>query len=434
MNVPSGYTALDMVGFTDKGAYNSATSYVKNDLVRYNGDTWRCKLDDTVNHTPEEGTYWTIFIDAPSALDDLTDVTISSVANEDILEYDSATSKWKNSTGLSNVKQALSNYVADYGVKNLLENTSSSFDANGVHFVVNSDGTVTVSTESGGATINTPLNIATGITINKPVRLSGCPSGGSLNSYWLDTGVTTYADIGSGVSVNSLSNATIRLVVKGGTVITTPIVFKPMITDANAPNSDYNHYVPYAMTNKELTDNKAEKSDLASISITGTTNSTGSTIASGTYFYLNGQLVKAKANIANGATFTANTNYEVVTAGALNDLRKVTTGTLSLTSDYFDTTDSYNNGSWRRCGNVVTFIMNGITKAIIPNGNIYFAGGLPVTSDAIQVGFAYDVTNGTGAPSLLGQVRVSSGYINYPFNNQIEVGTRIRIVGTYICD
>ena len=82
-------------------------------------------------------------------------------------------------------------------------------------------------------------------------------------------------------------------------------------------------FTPYAMTNRELTENKAEKSDLASISITGTTNNTGSTIAYGTYFYLNGQLVRAKATIANAATFTKDTNYEVVTAGVLNKLRNI---------------------------------------------------------------------------------------------------------------
>ena len=70
----------------------------------------------------------------------------------------------------------------------------------------------------------------------------------------------------------------------------------------------------------DVTENKAEKSDLTSINIKGTTNSTGSSIASGTYFYLNNVLVKAKADIANGATFTKNTNYEEVTAGGLNAL------------------------------------------------------------------------------------------------------------------
>ena len=68
----------------------------------------------------------------------------------------------------------------------------------------------------------------------------------------------------------------------------------------------------------EVNDNKANKTDLTSINQTGTTNTTGSTIASGTYFYLNRVLVKAKTTIASGATFTLNTNYEVVTAGGLN--------------------------------------------------------------------------------------------------------------------
>lgn len=66
---------------------------------------------------------------------------------------------------------------------------------------------------------------------------------------------------------------------------------------------------------------KADKTDLASIQITGSTNNTGATITSGTYFYLNDTLVRAKTAIANGATLTLNTNYEVVTAGVLNDFK-----------------------------------------------------------------------------------------------------------------
>lgn len=59
---------------------------------------------------------------------------------------------------------------------------------------------------------------------------------------------------------------------------------------------------------------------LTSISITGTTNNTGSTITKGTYFYLNGNFVKAKEDIANNATFTLNTNYAVITIGGFNQL------------------------------------------------------------------------------------------------------------------
>ena len=63
---------------------------------------------------------------------------------------------------------------------------------------------------------------------------------------------------------------------------------------------------------------KADKSDLTSIVQNGSTASQA--ISNGTYFYLNGTLVRAISDIASGATFTANTNYEVVTAGGLNDI------------------------------------------------------------------------------------------------------------------
>ena len=73
-----------------------------------------------------------------------------------------------------------------------------------------------------------------------------------------------------------------------------------------------------------LNSGKAPKSDLASISITGSTNNTGNTIAKGTYFYKDGALVKAIASIANGATLTSGTNYSTVTAGALNEINDTT--------------------------------------------------------------------------------------------------------------
>lgn len=74
-------------------------------------------------------------------------------------------------------------------------------------------------------------------------------------------------------------------------------------------------------TTKNVQDKVARKADLTNLDLTGTTNTTGSAIASGTYFYLNGTLVRAKTAIASGATFTLNTNYEVVTVGGLNDLK-----------------------------------------------------------------------------------------------------------------
>jgi len=65
---------------------------------------------------------------------------------------------------------------------------------------------------------------------------------------------------------------------------------------------------------------KSAVDGLTNIYIEGSTNNTGSTISMDTYFYLNGTLVKAITAIASGATFTLNTNYEVVSEGGLNDL------------------------------------------------------------------------------------------------------------------
>lgn len=61
----------------------------------------------------------------------------------------------------------------------------------------------------------------------------------------------------------------------------------------------------------------APKTDLSAVIATGTTNGTGSQIDAGTYFYLNGDYCVAKTDIAANATFTLNTNYEVVTVGGV---------------------------------------------------------------------------------------------------------------------
>lgn len=64
---PTGYTALDLVGYTDRGPYSAVTNYVKNDLTHHNGIIWRCLIDDTIGITPVEGVNWTVFINAGSA-------------------------------------------------------------------------------------------------------------------------------------------------------------------------------------------------------------------------------------------------------------------------------------------------------------------------------------------------------------------------------
>lgn len=65
---PTGYTALDLVGFTDRGTYAADVNYVRNDLVHYGGSIWRILIDDTIGITPAEGPNYTLYIGEPTNL------------------------------------------------------------------------------------------------------------------------------------------------------------------------------------------------------------------------------------------------------------------------------------------------------------------------------------------------------------------------------
>lgn len=63
MAVLDGYMPLDFVGFTDKGWYSPAETYMQNDLVHNGGVIWKCMTDGTSGVEPEEGDTWEIFIE-----------------------------------------------------------------------------------------------------------------------------------------------------------------------------------------------------------------------------------------------------------------------------------------------------------------------------------------------------------------------------------
>lgn len=89
--------------------------------------------------------------------------------------------------------------------------------------------------------------------------------------------------------------------------------------------------------NDQLND-KADKTDLTSTIATGAINTTGAPITDGTYFYKDGVMSRAIADIAENATFTLNTNYENVQTGALNDI--------SSKKDTYSTTETKTNKVW----------------------------------------------------------------------------------------
>lgn len=153
------------------------------------------------------------------------------------------------------------------GAVNLLPNEATTQTINGVTFTVNDDGTITANGTSTKETWFYLLgknssdykmipNIA-----GKKLRLSGCPSGSDGSNYTLRfferTPVTSgHIDSGGGntfIVQTGLTGCNSAIYINSGITVSNK-VFKPMITVADMPNSDYNHYVPYAKSNKELTD------------------------------------------------------------------------------------------------------------------------------------------------------------------------------------
>lgn len=150
------------------------------------------------------------------------------------------------------------------GAVNLYKPLISSQVTRGVTFTVNSDGTISTSGTSNALIY---FSLEGDNSFQMPTgryHLSGCPSGGGTNTtffmYLQDMTATQLVgqDNGTGVDVDLINGHLYRIFIfvgysSGVGVNMNGKVFKPMLTLADMPNSDYNHYVPYAMSNQEIT-------------------------------------------------------------------------------------------------------------------------------------------------------------------------------------
>lgn len=140
-----------------------------------------------------------------------------------------------------------------YGSKNLLPNNATSQVINGITFTVNSDGSVTA---NGTASAFTFFKLATIVDMNSrldsgvQIICSGCPEGGLSNTYNITVGESG-VDTGDGCLMTTpLTGVNIGIIIKNGVQINN-LTFYPMIRDARITDPTY---VPYAMTNRELTE------------------------------------------------------------------------------------------------------------------------------------------------------------------------------------
>ena len=256
MTNPTGYTALDLVGYTDKGDYSSIETYVKNDLTNYNGIKWRCLIDDTTDVTPTEGLNWTKFIEYGDYVNEVD-------YEEDIYGVETPN------------PQSIQNQITDQtnvlGAKNWLENNETSRVIDGITWTVYADKIVTANGTVTSGVVNSQFSIP--FTFGgRSFLFNGSPNDKNCSIYIWDSTTNARAKKSNGDECDNSTNnsdsevfpveghankCVLRVV---GTV--SNAVFCPMLRLASNPD---NTYVPYAMTNRELTEKKINLSDLKTV-------------------------------------------------------------------------------------------------------------------------------------------------------------------------
>lgn len=150
---------------------------------------------------------------------------------------------------------AIEAMTEETGACNLLPNNIENGTHNDVVISTNTDKTIT----ANGTNTGTYLDLTIGyVTLGSgEYYFSGCPSGGDWNttySLWLTTndGSLDIKETGTPqkFTLTSIITARAHLVIRGGCVCNN-VTFKPMIHDARLHPLDY---IPYAMTNRELTE------------------------------------------------------------------------------------------------------------------------------------------------------------------------------------
>lgn len=198
------------------------------------------------------------------------------------------------------------------GAVNMLPNTATSQTINSVEWTVNSDGTVQAYLPSGTTTSEeSNLIIAPSDEMNAllseygELKLVGCPVGGSdqTGGYGIrcKQGSSYPRDIGNGIILKS-SGGTVNIGlscnIREGATGPMTLLFKPMIGLVSTPNFDYAHYVPYAKTNRQLTEDSVDWDDYSEV---GAVNLFKNTLTTQT---------------VNGVTYTVNDDLSVSTANS----------------------------------------------------------------------------------------------------------------------
>ena len=190
------------------------------------------------------------------------------------------------------------------GAKNLLENTASTQTVDGVTFTKNADATMTGNGTST-AQINLDLNRSLALKAGTYIVSCGVESGVTVNIYKNVSPWTTYFNNKKGTfTLSSDDTVVVQIVVANGIALSN-VIIKPMIRLASDPDDTY---VPYAMTNRALTDAATLKESSC------TTTYTVSTSQGGNHLYKKGSTVQMLLAL-EGVTVAAFTTVANIPSG-----------------------------------------------------------------------------------------------------------------------
>lgn len=236
--------------------FSELSTYTVGDIVLYGTKTYRCRVAVTTAGSWTGATNWDEY-----KLSELTfDNTPTDGSNNPV-----------KSDGIYDSEKDIYAVMGKMGAKNLIpypyhENTE---EDRGITWTNNADGTITI---TGNATADSAHNLSQRTNTGKlylpngKYKLSGCPSGGSDSTYYLEALCTKNSsakslglDNGTGVDITVNGDdhgvdgayVMVRGIVKNGYAVTNPITFFPMLRLASDTDDTYQ---PYAKTNRELTD------------------------------------------------------------------------------------------------------------------------------------------------------------------------------------
>lgn len=328
MSAPSGYHALDFVGFTDKGTYSPSANYMRNDLVHYGGNIMRCLIDNTTNVTPVVGANWELWVGASA---NLVERVIAPLENNpaDVaygvgrqIIYDDWL--WEVIAPIA-VGDALVDYAVDPTNANIKKSAPVETQLLAVKAEADATDNMIAPTETNASSSSAAYAVGDQLILNNVL-------------YTVTTAITIGDALvsGTGGNIEASDSLTDQLGTKANDSALAPVAKtgaysdlsgKPTLGTAAAKNSTnavtqsstdlvesgavYSEVdsVKQALTNTE--------DDLTSIRQTG--SQATQRIQKGRFFYLNDVLYRAKSTISNGNSFTSS-NCEEVTAGGLNSI------------------------------------------------------------------------------------------------------------------